>query len=211
MSRTILLLCLLFSLLCLSYGLEIESPANPKLVAKTVYEYKFKKNDEGVLEKIKVPHKKLFQVVNRKTQVPDPTDPSNTITIDVPTEIPYNPNNKAKKKINKLKSRLDALQKREHRLKAAFRRAASKKRDWSVLEDGAPAPPDPQEVAMAQELYGEIEATQIPKAGTIKQSDIDAAREYVVGAGAKREAHWKFFDEIKEKMLVPSHAWSSTM
>jgi len=217
--RRVLLLCIVLLLCFLSLSncseledqIERRSAANPKLVAKTVYNYKFVKNEDGVLEKVKIPRKALFQVVNRKTVVPDPLDPSKEITINVPTQIEYNPDAKSHKKLNKLKKRLHALQRREKQLKAAYVQANSKKVDLPVLEDGAPAPPDRQQIKMAQELYDEIAATQLPKAKTIKQADLENARSMITAVGAQREATWNLFDDMKEKMLVPSHGWSMEM
>jgi len=216
MNRVILVsVFLLFSLLilfpCIINGEEFGLPANPKLVAKTVYDYKFVKSEDGVLEKVKVPKKTLFHIINRKTVVPDPLDPSKEITISVPTEVPYQPNGKSLQKLNKLKNRLRQLQKRERHLKAAYATAMSSKVDHPVLEDGAPAPPDRQQIKMAQELYDEIAATQLPKAKSIKQDDLASARAMVTAVGAQREATWNLFDDMKEKMLVPSHGWSMEM
>jgi len=205
MTRLLVVLVAACVLIALVSGVE----AKPKLIAKTVFESKWVKNAEsGELEERKIPKKQLFEVVMKSASVPDPTDPANTISVLVPTEVPYKPNRRAHRKLDKLKKRLKALRRREHQLKFQYAKARSSLVDLPVLEDGAPAPPDAQEVKMAEELYAEIDATQTPKAKTIKQDDLDKARAYVVEAGARREAHWNFFEDIKDKMLVPSHGWS---
>jgi len=191
---------------------SLELEAAPKIIAKSVSESKFERDPEtGEMKERRIFKKVLYQIVNKKSQVPDPLDPSKTITIDVPTEVPYTPNKRAGRKLEKLKKRLSALQARERKLKVAYAAATSDLVDHEVLEDGAPAPPDRQQIKMAQELYDEIAATQLPKAKNIRQTDLDAASAYVVGAGAQREAHWNLFDEMKEKLLVPKHGWSMEM
>jgi len=186
--------------------------SKPKLIAKTLYDVKFVRNKEtGQVEERKTARKVLYEIVNKKAVVPDPLDPSKTITISVPTEVPYTKNKRSSRKLNKLKKRLEALQKRERHLKSQYKRAHDSLVDHVVLEDGAPAPPDRQQIKMAQELYEELEATQLPKAKNIKQDDLRAARAFVVGAGAQREATWNLFDEMKEKLLVPKHGWSMEM
>ena len=64
---------------------------------------------------------------------------------------------------------------------------------------------------MAQELYEELDATQIPKAKNIKEDDLRKAAQFVTDSGNQREAHWDFFNEMKKKMLVPQHGWSMEM
>jgi len=199
-------------LMALISGVSASESAKAKIVAKTVFDSKWVKNAEtGQLEERKIPRKVLFQKILKKTTMPDPSDPTKTISVDVPVDVPYKPNRFASRKLDKLKKRLKILSKHEKQLKQQYRIAKSNKVDFPVLEDGAPAPPDAQEIKMADELYGEIDATQTPKAKTIKQSDLDTARDYVVHAGAQRDAHWNFFEDIKEKMLVPSHGWSMEM
>ena len=147
----------------------------------------------------------------KKTSMPDPTDPSKSITVDVPTEVPYVPNKKASSKVAQLKARYQALKKRENQLKAEFDQTHHKLVDHPVVEDGAPAPPDAQMQKMAQDLYDELEATQFHKAKNIRQEDIQRAREFAKGMGANRQQIWDRFDEMRKKMLVPSHGWGMTM
>jgi len=198
--------CIVLTFVSSVSGSELEKP---KLISRTVYDSKWVKNEEtGQLEERKIPRKQLFQKIVKRTSMPDPKDPTNSITVDVPVEIPYVPNRKANRKLDRLKDRLKKLTRREHALKAQYAQAKSSLIDLPVLEDGAPAPPDAQEIKMANDLYGEIDATQTPKAKTIKQSDLDTAAQVVIGAGAQRDAHWNFFEDVKEKMLVPSNGWS---
>lgn len=185
--------------------------SSPRLVAKTSYESKWVTGANGKLIEQKIPKKKLFKVINKKTSMPDPQDPAKSIIVEVPTEVAYQPNRKVNGRVAKLKERYQALKKREHELKAQYASAHSKKVDFPVLEDGAPARPDPQMVKMAEELYGELEATQFPKAVNIRQDDLNRARQFAKDAGANRQQIWDFFDEMKQKMLVPSHGWGMTM
>jgi len=226
-----------------------------KTFSRTVYDIKLVTTAAGDVIEKKIPRKALFQTVMRKTEVPDPSDSTKKITIEVPQEVEYKANAKAGGKLNKLKDRLLALKRRERELHSQFAPAATKKRDWPVLEDGAPAKPNKQEIAAAQELYGELEAAHFPKAKNIRESDLKFAEQFAKDAGANRQAHWSargrseaaglrsatraalhfdcaaapishchsflccllhvrhrdFFNDIKEKMLVPKHAWSSTM
>lgn len=183
----------------------------PKLIAKTTYEVKYVPNGDGDVVEQRTPVKKLFEVINKRTVMPDPADPTRTITVDVPTEVAYNPNKKTAAKMGKLKAKYLALKKREAQLKAQFSAESSKLIDLPVLEDGAPAPPDAQMVKMAQELYEELDATQIPKAKNIQEHVIRAARQFDKDVGANRQATWDFFDEMKRKKLVPDHGWGMTM
>jgi len=202
-----LLLVLVAACILLTFVSSVE--CKPQLISKTVFDSKWVKNAEtGAMEERKVPRKQLFQRVMKRTSMPDPTDPAKTISVDVPAEIPYVPNRKANRKLDRLKKRLKSLARREMALKAQYAQAKSSLIDLPVLEDGAPAPPDAQEVKMANDLYAAIDATQTPKAKNIKQTDLDNAAAYVLAAGAQREAHWNFFDDVKEKMLVPSDGWT---
>jgi len=213
-----LLVCtlVLCALLALTMTVSAES-IHPKgkvdkTFVKAVTEVKFVPNARGELVEKKIHRKQLMQRVIQKKLVEDPQDPSKKIEVEVPVEVAFQPNKRAKGKLNRLKNKLKALRQREKELGAAFRRAQSSSRvDWPVLEDGAPAKPDPQQVKMAEELYGELAATQFPKAKNIKEDDLVAAKTFADGAGAQHVANWDFFDEIKTKMLVPKHAWGSTM
>jgi len=211
------LLCLL--LVVLAVGLYTVSASetkplggSPKLVAKTTYDIKYVPNKTtGKLQEVKTPKKQLFQVVMKKTKMTDPTNPAKSITVDVPTEIPYVPNRKASGKLQKLKARFQALKKREHQLKAEYASAHSKMIDNPVVEDGAPAPPDPQMVKMAQDLYDELEATQFPKAKNIQEHIIRNARQFAKDSGSIHEKTWDMFWDMKKKKLVPEHGWGMTM
>jgi len=194
---------------CSAEGSELSD--KPKVIVKTVFQSKWVKGEDGKLVERKIPQKKLFQIIMKKTSMRDPLDPSKTITVKVPTEIPYKPNRKTGGRIAKLKARFKALRKREKKLRKKYNRAKSNKVDWQVLEDGAPAPPDPQMQKMAQDLYDELAATQLPKAKNYKEKDIRAARELNGEMGAKRQAWWDFFDDMRQKLLVPKNGWSSTM
>jgi hypothetical protein len=214
--KKLLLLLVAFAILALSVSaLRLDkaavAKAAPKLVAKTTYESKWIAGKDGKMIEQKTPKKQLFQVIQKKTSMPDPTDPSKSITVEVPTEIPYVPNRKASGKVGQLKARYQALKKRENELKHQYAQAKSKLVDFPVLEDGAPAPPDAQEIEFRNELYGELEATQMPKAKNIQQHILDGARTFVEGAGATREKTWDMFEKMKKKMLVPSHGWSMEM
>jgi hypothetical protein len=103
----------------------------------------------GKLEERKTPKKQLFQVILKKTSMADPSNPSKSITVEVPTEIPYVPNRKASGKLNKLKQRFQRLKKREAELKAQFAQARSKLVDMPVVEDGAPGQAAAMECAAA--------------------------------------------------------------
>ena len=183
----------------------------PKLVAKTTYDVKWVPDATGKLVEQKTPKKQLFQVVQKKTQMTDPADPSKKVTVEVPTEVPYVPNRKASGKLAALKKRFQALKKRENQLKHQYAVAHSKMVDFPVLEDGAPAPPDRQQIKMAEELYGELEATQFPKAKNIREEDLNRAAQFVKDSEAGREAVWDLFNEMKKKKLVPDHGWGMTM
>jgi hypothetical protein len=190
---------------------EVAPGQAPKLIAKTTYEVKYVPDASGKIVEQRKPVKKLFQLVNKKVTVPDPSDPTLNIVVEVPTEVAYTPNKKTGAKMQKLKARYLALKKREAELKSQYSQQKSKLNDLQVLEDGAPAPPDAQEVKMAQELYDELDATQIPKAKNIQEHVIRDAREFAKGAGAGRQAIWDFFTDMSKKPLVPSHGWGMTM
>jgi len=216
MSRHLVFVALLAAIfICCSITVSASSEeleALPKLIAKTVYDVKYVKNAEtGELEERQVPRKQLFKIIQKKTSMPDPTDPTKTIEVRVPTEVVFDPNAKASGKLGKLQKRLQKLQKRERALKKKFVKATSKLVDLDVLEDGAPAPPDRQQIKMAEDLYGELQATQLPKAKNIKQHILNDARTFIQGIGAQREIHWDQFNDMKQKMLVPSHGWGMTM
>jgi len=188
-----------------------EVASKPRVIVKTVFRSKWIRGADGKLVEKRIPKKELYQIIMKKTSMRDPLDPSKTVTVRVPTEIPYKPNRKTGGRIQKLKARFKALRKQEKKLRKKFKRAKSNLNDWQVLEDGAPAPPDAQMQKMAQELYDELGATQLPKAKNIKEKDIQAARDLNGEMGAKRQAWWDFFDDMRQKLLVPKHGWSSTM
>jgi len=209
---TIALFAVVIICLTTNVSASTEEIELPKLIAKTVYDIKFIKNAEtGELEEKKIPRKELYKVIQKLTSMQDPLDPTKTIQVRVPTEIKYDPNAKSNGKLGKLKKRLDKLQKRERALKKKYVKATSSLVDIPVLEDGAPAPPDRQQIKMAEDLYGELQATQLPKAKNIKQHILDGARTFVKDIGAQREVHWDQFNDMKQKMLVPSHGWGMSM
>jgi len=183
----------------------------PKVIAKTTFESKWVTGSDGNLVEQKIPKKSLWKVIMKKTSMPDPTNPAQSIVVEVPTEVPYQPNRKATKKLDHLKKRLSYLRKREKQLRNEYHQAAATTVDNPVVEDGAPAPPDPQEIAMAAEIVGEIEAVHMPKAKNIRQTDLDAARLMARDAGAGRQATWDWFTDMAKKKLVPDHAWQQYM
>jgi len=96
---------------------------------------------------------------------------------------------------------------REKELHKEYKDAKRARVDWPVLEDGAPAPPDAQMQAMAQELYGELEATALPRAKSIKEDHIRGARQFSKDVDALRQSWWNQFDDWTQQTLVPKHAW----
>jgi len=198
--------------LWMTLSVHADSTAEPHIITKTVYNIEYSKNpDTGKIEEREIPEQKTFQIIQQKTQMTDPNDPSKEITVEVPVEVEYNPNRKVNSKLKKLKKKLAKLKKRENQLRGEYHIAKSRRVDFPVVEDGAPAPPDPQLQAIAQELYGELEATRLPLAKTIRQDDLDNARQFILATDGNREAYWKMFNKMSEEMLVPSHAWGSTM
>jgi len=202
--HTLLLLCTVVTLLALVVATETEKD---KVIAKTVFESKWVEGKNGKLIEQKTPKKQLFKVVQKPTSMPDPTNPAESITVMVPTEVPYVPNRRNRGKLAKLKERLKYLVRRENELKHQYSRVHDRLQDYPVLEDGAPAEPDAQMKKMAQDLYGELQH-MMDKAKSIRQDDLDNSRAMLATVKGQREDTWKLFDEMKEKMLVPSHAWS---
>lgn len=186
--------------------------ADPKTVSRTVYDVSYVTTKAGHVVEKKVARQAKFQTIMKKQMIADPDDETKQIEVQVPVEVEYKPaNTPAGRKLNKLKKKLQALRAREFQLQQRYARAATGKIDWPVLEDGAPAKPDRQQIAMAQELYGELEATSLPKAKNIREDDLAAAAKFAQNAGNNRQAIHDFFTDMSEKMLVPEHAWKSTM
>ena len=197
--------CLL-SVLCSSVS------ADPQTVSRTVYDVNYVPTKAGHVVEKKVARQAKFQTVMKKQMIADPEDETKQIQVEVPVEVEYKPENTAAgRKLGKLKKKLQALRAREFQLQQRYARAATGKIDWPVLEDGAPAKPDRQQIAMAQELYGELEATSLPKAKNIREDDLKAASDFAKASGNNRQAIHDFFTDMSEKMLVPENAWRSTM
>jgi len=198
---------LTLALLAIALPLALGSESG-RTVTKTTYETKYERIN-GKLEPRQVPVTRHYKVVTEKRTVPDPADPLKTISFDVTKQEEFVPHAAAHAKISKLRQRLSKLRRREKKIKAALDQAHSSKVDHPVLEDGAPAKPDPQMQKYFDEIVGEIEAVHFPKAPNIRQIDIQTARDMANAMGDKRQALWNWFDDLTETPLVPKHAWES--
>jgi len=147
----------------------------------------------------------------KKQTFPDPSDPTKSITVNVPIEKEYKPNKKRGSKLQNLKKKFYGLLKKERKLKNKYKAASSKRVDWPVLEDGAPAPPDAQQFKMANDLYGELAAVHFPRAKSITHDVLTTASETSGNLGHTRQALWDRFDDLKSSPLIPENAWRSTM
>jgi len=138
--------------------------------------------------------------------VVDPVNPGMVATVDVAVEVPLPP-----KKVSEavdhandvLSKHVDRLEKKIVRMKEKISQAKRKVAASPVLEDGAPAPPDRQQIEMAQDLYKVLEATVMHKAGEIREHYLNAARDQVVVAAANHQANADFSDKNNESYLLP--------
>jgi len=179
-----------------------------EIIWKTVYDTKWSVDPlTGDLKKKKVPREAAFKIVAVKKKVRDPLRPGKFTTITVDKEVPFDPAAKERARLMKLQEKMARLSAREHQMTKQYKEYLEARVDQPVLEDGAPAPPDAQEVEMAQQLYGEIEATGLKKAKSIKEAHIVSARNLLESIDPLRQSWYNKFDDWTKQKLVPKHAW----
>jgi hypothetical protein len=185
---------------------RVPAPAVPKVELKTevrrVRVPDLKHPGHFVQKELTI--KRAFK--NIRQAVVDPLNPGHVRTIDVKIEVPA-PHQKPKKAFENqaaiLQKHIRRLEKSVQSLEPQLALAQRKKHDSPVLEDGAPAPPDRQQVKMAQDLYKVLDATVMHKAGQIGQQYLEDARNMVLLASNNHQANADFNDAVNEEMLLP--------
>jgi len=192
-----------------SVSVPVKVPAKPeKAVVKKVELRKISLPDpkhpgKMITKEIKVTRafKKIRQVV------PDPLNPGKVHVIDVKVETKAPPPSRAEK-LEKEAKRLEKviLKKSEKidKLKGGIKIARRLRKVVPILEDGAPAPPDPQQVKMAQDLYKLLDATVMHKARQIGQRYLEAARDQIILADANHESVQDFNIKMNEELVMPN-------
>jgi len=185
----------------------VPAPKKPavkkQVVIKTLRIPDFAHPGKFITKKIKVVQ--AFKTVRQA--VPDPTRPGKTLMVNVPVQVklpPKKPNEAMNHQEKVIQKHIHRLEKNIARLKPAIKLASRKRADSPILEDGAPAPPDRQQVEMAQNLYKSL-ARDLKSAGRIGQKYLEDAKDMIVVADANHEQVQDFNIKMNEQDLLPHH------
>lgn len=138
--------------------------------------------------------------------VVDPINPGAVRTIDVQVEVKAPPKKPARaiEDANKLlEAKISKVSKSIKRLEGGLKTASRNVADSPVLEDGAPAPPDRQQIEMAGNLMKVLEATVMHKAKAIGEKYLSDARDMTVLAAANHEAVQDFNIRMNAENILP--------
>jgi len=189
-------------------SVKVKVPAKKKAAVKTKVEIRKLKipdpKNPGKFITKKVRVKRHFKSLRQL--IPDPLNPGKVVVVDVKVEAKKPPPD-LRKQLTKAADKLEKkIEKKSDKLKTLAGHIAHAKRmlrDSPVLEDGAPAPPDPQQVKMAQDLYTLLDATVMHNARQIGERYFKDARDQVILAAANHENVQDFNIRMNQEHILP--------
>lgn len=208
--------------------ITVPDPHNPGFTADVKVQVKVpgKPKDEPLIKTEKKtlnvpdpahPGKTVQQVVEvtraYKTIRQTVADPLNygqlrTVDVQVETALPAKKPKAAFDNANQvIEKHIDRLTNNIRRLKEHVQVAKLRRHDSPVLEDGAPAPPDRQELEMAHNLYKILDSELTQKAVEIRQRYLDEARDQLLLSDDQHEKFDNFRLKMNEETLLPSKDW----
>jgi len=180
----------------------------------TKYKSKFvvDPEDPTKVKRVRIAEKVRVKNIEQKIRVRDVEDPHNWVNIYVPrqVEIP-DPLAAYREKLDLLKEQVKFLRKHRGELREDLARLRLRKRDWQVVEDGAPAPMFDDERKFFNALYNELKNAQLKPARNIKQVDMDRAAGVIPVVDALRVKVDNIVHASLDQPLVPTHAWGNTL